>query len=301
LLLERGFVGIGYSLDVDLSRVESKDALYDAYRRTHPDETSNLVMGQQVGQIARFLLELQPGDYVIMPGEGKDLHYGSLVEEAAYFHPGDDGCHYRHRRSVKWLGELRRDLLSVPFQNTMRSTLAVFAVNHRDEFMKLIGTPDPLPTRRYDPYSTVLEQVLQLTASEFELLVGHLLAALGFDDPEVIGKPGDGGVDAVGDLNASGLAVVKVHVQAKRYKLGARISAGTVKRLRASIPAGDQGAFITTAGFRDAAAGVAEQQGFPRIGLIDGRHLVDLLVEHWSDIPQEFQEKLGLKPGLVRA
>ena len=29
--------------------------------------------------------------------------------------------------------------------------------------------------------------------------------------------------------------------------------------------------------------------------------LVDLLVAHWSDIPREFQERLGLKPGLVLA
>jgi hypothetical protein len=31
-----------------------------------------------------------------------------------------------------------------------------------------------------------------------------------------------------------------------------------------------------------------------------GRQRVDLLVEHWSDIPPEFRERLGLKPGLVR-
>ena len=29
------------------------------------------------------------------------------------------------------------------------------------------------------------------------------------------------------------------------------------------------------------------------------QQLVDLLVEHWKDIPQEFQSKLGLKIGLV--
>ena len=40
--------------------------------------------------------------------------------------------------------------------------------------------------------------------------------------------------------------------------------------------------------------------GYPRIGLINGRQLVDLLVEHWNKIPPEFHECLGLKPGLVR-
>jgi hypothetical protein len=65
-------------------------------------------------------------------------------------------------------------------------------------------------------------------------------------------------------------------------------------------PFGGQGAFITTAGFQNAAAEVALEPGFPRIGLINGRQLVDPLVEHWTDVPPEFRERLGLKPGLVR-
>lgn len=47
-------------------------------------------------------------------------------------------------------------------------------------------------------------------------------------------------------------------------------------------------------------AEVALEPGFPRIGLINGRQLVDLLIEHWGNIPPEFRERLGLKPGLVR-
>ena len=35
--------------------------------------------------------------------------------------------------------------------------------------------------------------------------------------------------------------------------------------------------------------------------ILDGGQLVDLLIEHWTDIPQEFKHKLGLKLGLVRA
>ena len=135
---------------------------------------------------------------------------------------------------------------------------------------------------------------------EFEILVGHLLTALGFEGSEVIGKPGDGGVDATGELNVSNLAKVKVFVQAKRYKLGTRITASTVKQLRQAIPFGGQGAFITTADFQNNAHEVALESGFPRIGLVNGRQLVDLLVEHWEDIPSEFRELLDLRPGLVR-
>lgn len=89
-------------------------------------------------------------------------------------------------------------------------------------------------------------------------------------------------------------------MQAKRYKHDSRISANTVRALRQAIPRDGQGAFITTADFDRKASDMALDPQFPRIGLINGRQLVDLLVEHWSDIPSEFHEKLGLKQGLVR-
>jgi predicted Mrr-cat superfamily restriction endonuclease len=301
-----GYVAIGWMPDTDLSAIATRDELYPLYKAAHPDDTSNIVIGQQVGQIARFLLEMKPGDYVITPAADTELlHYGRLAAGPSYFYAtGDDGCPYRHRRRVEWARQtLKRSGLSVPFQNTIRSSLTVFAVSQRDEFLAAIGSKDsssaPKPAT-YDPYLAVLEQVLQLDDKEFEILVGHLLTALGFEGSEVTGKSGDGGVDATGELNIANLAKVKVFVQAKRYKLGSKVAASVVKQLRASIPSNGQGAFITTADFQAAAADVALQQGFPRIGLVNGRQLVDLLVAHWSDIPPEFQERLGLKPGLVR-
>jgi restriction system protein len=301
-----GYVAIGWMSAVNLSHVKTRDELYPLYRQAHPGDTSNIVIGQQVGQIARFLLEMKAGDYMCTPAADTELlHYGRLAPDPSYVYAsGDDGCPYRHRRRVEWAAEtLKRSGLSVPFQNTIRSSLTVFAVSQRDEFLAAIGRKDltsvPKPAT-YDPYLAVLEQVLQLDDKEFEILVGHLLTALGFEGSEVIGKSGDGGVDATGELNVASLAKVKVFVQAKRYQLDAKVSANVVKQLRQAIPFGGQGAFITTAGFQNAAADIALEPGFPRIGLINGRQLVDLLVEHWSDIPREFQERLGLKSGLVR-
>jgi restriction system protein len=156
-------------------------------------------------------------------------------------------------------------------------------------------------TAVYDPYESVLEQVLELDDKEFEILVGYLLTAIGFEESQVTGKTGDGGVDATGILNVANLAKVKVFVQAKRYKRGSKINDNVVKQLRTAITVGGQGAFITTADFQGAAADVAVEAGFPRIGLINGKQLVDLLVEHWEDLPTEFRDRLGLRIGLIRA
>ena len=301
--LKGGFAAIGWIEDKSLADCKSRDDIQMLYREAYPNDTSNIVIGQQVGQIARFLLEIQSGDIVITPDSNTELlHYGT-VENGYQFAPDDTTCPYVHRRQVKWQPDpLLRSELSVPLQNTMRSSLTVFSVSRVEEILRLIGREGEIPPSKakpYDPTNAVLEQVLLLDDKEFEILVGHLLTALGFEGSEVVGKTGDGGVDAIGELNASNLAKIRVFVQAKRYKLGTKISANTVRLLRTAIPFGGQGAFITTADFQRSAFDVALENGFPRIGLVNGEQLVDLLVEHWDDIPSEFQDRLSLKRGLV--
>lgn len=307
--LAGGYAAIGWLSSDDLSAITSKDQLYPLYKAAYPGDTSNIVIGQQVGQIARFLLDIKAGDYIILPTSDTDwLHYGVVDADPSYFFAdGSDGCPFVQRRKVTWekVEKIQRGGLSIPLQNTLGSTLTVFAVSQHEEFFSVIGKGHlaPKPTHShgsYDPYTAVLEQILLLDPTEFEVLVTHILDALGFEETEHTGKSGDGGVDATGELNVSGLAKVKIYVQAKRYKLGSKISAKTVKELRMAIPAGAQGAFITTSDFDKNASAIALEAGFPRIGLVNGRQLVDLLIEHWDDIPEEFQDRLGLKRGLVR-
>lgn len=57
---------------------------------------------------------------------------------------------------------------------------------------------------------------------------------------------------------------------------------------------------VVTAAYRESAREAATEVGFPRIGLINGRQLVDLLVQYWASIPDEFKGQLDLKLGLVR-
>ncbi len=290
-------------MQVFLSFVVYYDSLYS---NAYPDHTSNLVIGQQVGQIARFLLEIKAGDYVITPAQDTEfIYYGVVENDAYYFAKGeDDGCPYLQRKKVKWCDKpIQRSQLSVPFQNTMRSSLTVFYVSHKKNFFTIINKRNLIPETdiqiEYDYYTSILTRILELDHQEFEILITHILNALGFEGSEHTGKVGDGGVDATGELNVSNMAKIKLFVQVKRYKLGSRIKGNVVKALRANIPAGGQGAFITTAGFDKKAKEIAVENGFPRIGLINGEQLVDILAEHWDDMPDEFKEKLNLKTGLV--
>ncbi|WP_420592720.1 restriction endonuclease [Robiginitalea biformata] len=299
------YVAIGWLGDMGLGHINSRDELYPLYKAAYPNDTSNVVIGQQVGQIARFLLEISPGDYVITPAQNTEyIYYGIVLKDPYFFADRSDGCPFLHRKKVKWHPEpILRSQFSVPFQNTIRSSLTVFKINHLKNFFSVIGKPSLVPEfeklQEFDYYQSILNRILELDDQEFEVLITHILNALGFEGSEHTGKVGDGGVDATGELNVSNMAKIKLFVQAKRYKLGTRISANVVKALRANIPAGGQGAFITTAGYQKKAKDIAIESGFPRIGLIDGDQLVDILAEHWEDIPDEFREKLNLKLGLV--
>jgi restriction system protein len=292
-----GFVGLAGDLP-DLSAVTSRADIEAVYRGKHPEETSPYVIGQSVGIIERFRFGIRQGDIVITPDREGRLRTGTVKTGEYRFVEGE---RYRHRYDVEWHEtELNRAELSVPLQATLRSAQTVFEIDPPDEILRVLRRPvaqrvaEPLDWRE-----VVLSRVLALDAREFELLSGELLRALGFEATEVVGGPGDGGVDAVGVLDVSGLARINVFVQAKRYRRGSRISANTVKALRASIPRDGQGAFITTADFERAAYDLALDPGFPRIGLINGERLVELLVAHWADLPEELRQKLGLQPGLV--
>ena len=303
--LDGDYIAIGWLPNDDLSSILTREELYPLYKKEYPQDTSNVVIGQLVGQIARFLLELKSGDYVITPAKDTEfIYYGAINENAYYYADDSDGCPYLHRKKVVWnKTPIQRSQFSVPFQNTIRSSLTVFAISHQKHFFTTIGKSDLVPENEqkseYDYYTSILNRILELDDKEFEILITHILTALGFEGSEHTGKVGDGGVDATGELNVANIAKIKLFVQAKRFKLGSIIQANVVKALRANIPAGGQGAFITTSDFQKKAKEIALEQGFPRIGLINGKQLVDILAEHWNDIPSEFQEKLNLKLGLV--
>ncbi len=248
------------------------------------------------------MLEIQKGDYVITQSVDSDhIHYG-VIEGEYYYEPKDD-CPYPHRRKVKWVSEIARSAFSVPFQNTIRSSLTVFYVSQIQNFFVVIGKRELAPQKEqhvaFDYHKSILEKLMELDAKEFEILITHLLAALGFEGTEHTGKPGDGGVDATGELNLAGMAKIKIFVQAKRHQPTAIIKSADVKALRQSIPRDGQGAFITTAQFDKKSKDIALDSNFPRIGLINGSQLVELLADHWDDIPQDFKEKLGVKIGLI--
>jgi restriction system protein len=84
---EGGFAGIGWEKMGDLSGVFSRDELYPIYKASCPEDTSNTVIGIQVGQVARFVLEIASGDVAVTPDNNTELLWHGVVEKVPrYFY-----------------------------------------------------------------------------------------------------------------------------------------------------------------------------------------------------------------------
>lgn len=306
-----GYAAIGWFDDFDIATVKDRQEVATLYPAHHPDDTSPFVIGQQVGQISRFLFEVRQGDYILTPSsEVGQIYYGKVLDGGIYsvLQP-IDGCPFQHRRRVQWnVTPLLREQLSVPMQNSLKASLTIFAVADKDRFFQFIGQPQLASTEaiaRTRTYTeVVLERVLDLNDKEFEILVTGLLKTLGFEAAHT-GKVGDQGVDVEGTLNIYGLAKVKLYVQVKRYQPTTRIPAKEVRKLRQNIKTGEQGAFITTSDFQEDARLAGEEAGFARIGLMNGEKFIALLSDKWEELEQadellhEILGKLRLRRGLI--
>lgn len=129
----------------------------------------------------------------------------------------------------------------------------------------------------------LLDRIKACSPRFFEKLVIDLLLAMGYggsrrDFGEVIGKPGDRGLDGLIKEDKLGLDVV--YIQAKRWDEG---QVGS-KEIQAFVGAlhgkrARKGVFITTSGFSKAARDYVDDIQ-DTVVLIDGQELSDFMIDH---------------------
>ena len=136
--------------------------------------------------------------------------------------------------------------------------------------------PEPLPET--DWKEALLDTLASISPSAFEHLSGALLLSAGFDDVEVTGRSGDGGIDGIGTYRPLGLISFHTAFQCKRYQ--GSVGASAVRDFRGSfVGRSDRGIIITTGAFTRDAREEANRPGANPVDLIDGDALCDLLRE----------------------
>lgn len=293
------YIAIGWIDIDDLSKVQKVEGLRDIYQRIYPEEPLGAMITNS-GQLWRFLNELHVGDLVATPDpfQRKAL-FGEVTGDYKYVPDPRDGCPYLHRRTVKWIRHEQRNILPPALKKALGVQLTVYSLaKYAEEIDEVLTGPPPSlkSFHRDNPrfYEEVIKRIRTLSAREFEELVANLLmTGMGFQDVQLTPFANDRGIDITASQDIGGLVQLSLKVQVKRWTNNVGIK--DLHMFRGALGSNDQGAIVTTSGFTKAAIEAAEEVGKPRIGLIAGEDLVDLIVEHYDSLDERFKKVLKLR------
>ena len=132
--------------------------------------------------------------------------------------------------------------------------------------------------------SELLDSILAKPPVFFERLVLEMLGTMGYgskwaDASQHTGGSGDEGIDGV--INEDALGLEKIMLQAKRYRPDRVVDRHAVQAFVGSLVmlGVDRGVFITTSTFAESARELVTRPTGPRVVLIDGGFLLDLMIK----------------------
>ena len=130
----------------------------------------------------------------------------------------------------------------------------------------------------------VLESVRECQPDFLEKVVVDLLIAMGYGGgnikrADVVGGPGDGGID--GKIREDALGLDEIYVQAKKYDPSSSVGEGYLRDFAGALDRDriNKGVFVTTSKFSAKARSYVDKTT-KRIILIDGKELARLMVLH---------------------
>lgn len=167
-------------------------------------------------------------------------------------------------------------------------TIPVPIDNHTQIDIESHETPEEAMERIYQCYKVtmladLLEKIQLCSFTFFEKLVVDLMLKLGYggghkDAGFVLGRTSDEGIDGVIREDRLGLEVI--YLQAKRWKSSNTVGRPEIQKFAgALLGKAGKGVFITTSRFSDEARRYAESTSKPKIILIDGIQLCELMWE----------------------
>ena len=138
---------------------------------------------------------------------------------------------------------------------------------------------------KIDYKAELLNTLKNISPAGFERICQRLLRESGFEQVNVTGRSGDGGIDGIGLLQINPFVSFKVLFQCKRFRDS--VGAPVVRDFRgAMMGRADKGIIMTTGTFTQDAKREARRDGVTPIELVDGEKMVEMFEMY----------ELGLKP-----
>jgi restriction system protein len=298
----KGAIAIGWDVVGDVGDVPSRDEL----RRRLEDASPGAGSPNAVGQLFRFVREIQQGDFVLTPEKATSTIHISRCTGAYRHDPTVYGEAYAHVRPLQFLKTVPRSVFPQTVRNTLGSVLTVFRADialpyveselgQAPSISSLSDAPTDLSLWADEVDGQARGQVLEamdnIDHHDFQVFVAGLLVGLGYR-AQVGAKGKDGGVDILAYRDVFGLESPRIKVQVKNQKGTAGIA--DVGYLNGVLGQGESGLFVCTGGFsKDAEAAPFVRSG--RVALVDGTRLLELVVESYERLPVSASALLPLR------
>jgi len=134
---------------------------------------------------------------------------------------------------------------------------------------------------------SLADRIASLSAEQFEELVATVLGRTGYSDVRRVGGPGDRNIDVIATYLAPFIRAA-VRVQVKHRRGAPNIGPTDVAEFRDRAGGTDHSLLmVTNVEFTDGAKETASEQGRQRVHLIDGKELINSMID----------KKIGLKEG----
>jgi restriction system protein len=304
LFQEKNVVAIGWAEVGDLSKLKPdredfKNAVAAAFPQLKPGAIPN-----NAGQLFRFVHEMKPGDVVVYPSKrDRKVHIGRV--EGSYRYDPSLEPSYPHHHPVKWITAVPRTHFSQGALYEIGSAMSLFQVkSYADEFLAAgQGKVEAPPVTQDESVAIVAEEIVESTR-DFVLkrisqelkghpmaeFVAHLLGTMGYRT-RVSPEGPDGGVDIVAHKDELGFEppIIKVQVKSGEGNIGNP----DVSALYGNVGSNEFGLIVTLGTFTNQARSFARNKS--NLRLIDGRELVDLVLQHYEQFDSRYKGLLPLK------
>ena len=237
--------------------------------------------GRKVGELAKSLF----GDYVDIPFDSKLNEKKKKTEEFLKDNPNViTEASFIYDNNLKYLDKIEG------FQEYHRGAADDGSgASAQEEQVEMDESPMELFVSAFNRVNNTLaaelmDEVMQLSPTDFESLVVQLLLKMGYGDGidnagKVTRATGDGGID--GMIKEDQLGFSYIYIQAKQWAPDRRVDRPEIQKFAGALQGEKamKGLFITTAKFSSGARQYAENLHGSTIVLIDGTQLMKLMIK----------------------
>lgn len=305
--LDENFVTFGWINLPDLSKITSKESLENLYLNYY-EEGKKMALAIYIGQIWRFINEIQINDLVALPLKSQSsVIIGEIVGDYEYTEKYGNNC--KHVRRVKWLKTFPRTAFDQDILYSFSAKMTIFQVkrnNAEDRIKKMLSRqPEIIEEKKFeiDEEEIDIEQYARdqiekhiernFKGHDLAILVEAVLIAQGYVTKKSPPGP-DGGVDILAAAGPLGFSSPKVCVQVKSTSNPSDVKVlreliGVMPKIRA-----EQGLLVSFGGFTKAALREARDSFFT-IRLWDAGALLDSVFRYYNQFDDEIKTELPLK------